>query len=483
MRILLASILFMWQSTSQRIIAQKRYSLNEIVLQAQLNSPGSRLAQTQKEISTYQYQSFRSDFNPQVNFYGDAPVFNKEYFAVRQPDGTILYQAISQHSSTLGFGISQQLPFSGGQLSLNTNLTQFNDFKLKSRQYSATPVYLMLSQPLFSFNEMKWKRKIEPLKLKESQQQYTQELENIAQQAALLYFDVLDAQSDIMIAASNLKNTESNFEVEKKRISLGTTTEDKLLQIELQVIKSRQELETARYQYQVAQLNLTTFIGWKDIEEVQLELPENIPVITVHLADALEYAKKHRAEFIAFRRRNLETARDVDQARAARQQVNLTASYGLNNATNQLSKAYANPNDQQRFRIGFNIPVLDWGRRKSRLNTAKALEKLALANNEFDETTIYREITTLVKNIDLLRLSISLAKKADTVAQRRFVIANNLYQVGKLNVTDLNIAQGEKDNARRSYVTALRQYWNAYFMLRRYTLYDFANGRSLASPD
>lgn len=459
--------------------AQKRYSLSEIILQAQLNSPGSRLAKTQKDISAYQFQVYRSDFNPQVTFYGQAPVFNKEYFAVRQPDGSIRYQAISQHSSTLGFGISQQLPFSGGQLSLNTNLTQFNDFRIDSRQYNATPVYLALYQPLFAFNELKWRRKIEPLKLKESQRQYVQELESIAQDAALAYFDVLDAQSNIIIASGNLQHVTANFDVEKKRTGLGTTTEDRLLQIELQVIKSRQELEAARYAYQVAQLNLLTLIGWKDTEEVQLELPEQIPLIAVRLADALEYAKRNRAEFIAFERKKLETARDVDQARASGRQVNLSASFGLNNATDQLGKVYRSANDQQRFSVGFSIPVMDWGRRKARLSTARAIEQLTTANNEFDETSIYREVTTLVKNIELLRLNIGLARKADTVAQRRFTIANTLYQVGKLGVTDLNIAQSEKDNARRSYVTALRQYWDAYFLLRRYTLYDFENGTPL----
>lgn len=465
---------------TQLALAQT-YSLTEVVLQAQLNSPASRLARTQKEISGYQFQVFKSNLNPQVSLYGEAPVFNKEYYAVRQPDGAIRYHAISQHSSLLGFGISQQLPFSGGQLSLNTDLTQFNDYKFNTRQYNATPVYLMLRQPLFAFNEMKWKKKIEPLRLRESQQQYVQEMESVALEAASLYFDVLDAQSNMKIAEVNLRGNEYNFEIEKKRISLGTTTEDKLLQIELQVLKSRQELETARYMYQVSQLNLTSFIGWKDTTQIQLTLPEDIPVIRVNLTDALEHARKNRAEFTSFERKKLETARDVDQAKASRQQINLAASYGLNNANDRLAKAYSNVNDQQRFSVGFNIPVLDWGRSRARLNTARAIEKLTAANNDVEETNIYREISTLVRNTELLRLSISLAKQANTVAQRRFVIANNLYQVGKLTVTDLNIAQAEKDNARRSYVSALRQYWDAYFLLRRYTLYDFENDRTLAT--
>jgi outer membrane protein TolC len=251
------------------------------------------------------------------------------------------------------------------------------------------------------------------------------------------------------------------------------------LQLELQTLRSKQDLEKAKYDYQVAQLNLKTFIGLKDVEELSLVEPRRVPALTVDLSDAFEYAKKNRPEFISFIRKKQEAQRDVALAKAAKQQVDLVASYGLNNAGDNIGNVYQSPNDQQRFSIGFNIPIVDWGRRKARYNTAKAIEKLTETTNEFDEATIYQEITTLVKNIELLKSNIALAQKTDSVANRRFVIANSLYQAGKLSVTDLNLAQSEKDSARRNYIGALRAYWDAYYMLRRITLYDFETGISL----
>lgn len=113
--------------------------------------------------------------------------------------------------------------------------------------------------------------------------------------------------------------------------------------------------------------------------------------------------------------------------------------------------------------------------------TARALEKLTEVNNEFEEATIYQEITSLIRNIELLTSNISLGITTDSVAQRRYVIANNLYQLGKLSVTDLNLAQAEKDNARRTYIYALRAYWDAYYALRRVTFYDFERQRPLST--
>lgn len=45
--------------------------------------------------------------------------------------------------------------------------------------------------------------------------------------------------------------------------------------------------------------------------------------------------------------------------------------------------------------------------------------------------------------------------------------------LGNLSVTDLSIAFTEKDQAKRDYIGALRDYWSAYYRLRYLTLFDF----------
>ena len=69
--------------------------------------------------------------------------------------------------------------------------------------------------------------------------------------------------------------------------------------------------------------------------------------------------------------------------------------------------------------------------------------------------------------------------KSDTIGQKRYDIAIKRYLIGKIGITDLNIAQQEKDNSRQNFVSALRGFWTAYFDLRRKTLYDFEKGSDL----
>ena len=84
-----------------------------------------------------------------------------------------------------------------------------------------------------------------------------------------------------------------------------------------------------------------------------------------------------------------------------------------------------------------------------------------------------------VKQFDLIRNQVALGNRAYEVSQKREQMTRNRYFIGKIGVTDLNIAIGEKEAARRSYMSALREFWLAYYDLRRITLYDFERQVSL----
>ncbi|MFT7035095.1 MAG: outer membrane protein TolC, partial [Cyclobacteriaceae bacterium] len=90
-----------------------------------------------------------------------------------------------------------------------------------------------------------------------------------------------------------------------------------------------------------------------------------------------------------------------------------------------------------------------------------------------------QQISTLVSTFEVLRLQVEITKKSDEVAKERYDVAQNQYLNGKTKITDLNIALNEKDQAKGSYISSLRQFWISYFDLRRLTLYDFLNNELL----
>ena len=123
--------------------------------------------------------------------------------------------------------------------------------------------------------------------------------------------------------------------------------------------------------------------------------------------------------------------------------------------------------------IGVGIPLVDWGRNKAAIRQAKANQELTNVSVEQDEIAFEQEIYLQVMRFNMQKSRLAIAAKADTIAQRRFDVTKNRYYIGKISITDLNIAQNEKDMARMSYLAELRNFWASYFVIRRLTHWDF----------
>ncbi|MEK6783721.1 MAG: TolC family protein [Bacteroidota bacterium] len=462
-----------------RSTAQNVFSIEDIIERAKLQSPFSKQAETQKETSYWQYRSYRTNYNPQLRLNGNLPTYFNSVTPVRQPDGSLLYIPVNQLNPNLNFGLQQPISLTGGTISANTGYNFFNDNATGDSQWSGTVLNIQLTQPVFAYNPLKWDKRTRPIQFEESKRIYAERLEAISRDAVSLFFDVLQQQVNAQIARYNLANNDTINKIEQGRYNIGTTSQDKLLQVELQLLNSKRDVAQAILDLETAHLQLRTYLGLKDGDSFDLILPEVIPQFEISLEEALEFGKLNRADYIAFERRKIEAESEVAAAKGQRYQTTISASYGLNNIGASVSDLYNNPTKQQVANISFNVPIVDWGRRKAMMQTAYANKKLTDYVIAQNIVNFEQEIITQVKQFEMLRLQIDITKKSDEVAQQRYVVAQNRYLIGKIDITNLNIALTEKDTAKRSYLLALKSFWTAYYNLRRLTLYDFANRRAL----
>ena len=459
--------------------AQNVFSIEDIIDRAKQQSIFSKQAETQKETSYWQYRSYRTNYNPQLRLNGNLPAYTNYVSPVRQPDGSLLYIPVNQTNPNLNFGLQQPIALTGGTISANTGYNFFNNRVTNFNQWSATVLNVQLIQPIFAYNPLKWDKRTRPIQFEESKRLYAERMEGISREAVSFFFDVLRQQVNEQIALFNLANNDTIYKIEQGRYNIGTTSQDKLLQVELQLLRSKQDVAQARLELENARLQLRTYIGLKDGDNFELILPEQIPQFEVAIDEALEYGKLNRADYIAFERRRIEAESDVAAAKGQRYNTTVSASYGLNNVGPYVSDLYSNPSRQQVANISFNVPIVDWGRRKALMQTAYANKKLRDYVIAQDQIIFEQEIITQVRQFEMLRLSIEITKKADEVAQERYNVSQNRYLIGKIDITNLNIALTEKDGAKRSYLDALKSFWTSYYNLRRLTLYDFANKKAL----
>lgn len=347
-----------------------------------------------------------------------------------------------------------------------------------------TRAMLGIEQSLFTYNKLRWDKRIEPLRYEESQKQYVEDREKIAVTATNLYFDLLLAQVNQDIAAKNLANNDTLYQVAQERFILGRISKNDLLQLRLAVLNAGLARAQATLDAQTALLALKTYVGIRDSLHLQLLVPENVPSADVQTAFALSEAYKNRKENLNFQRRLLEAESVVAKAKADNGlNASVYATIGLTNIGSNWLDIYQRPENQQRVLIRFNMPIMDWGRQRANYKVAALDRKLVQHTVAQEEASFEQSVITQVNQYNMLKNRIKVTAEADAIAQERYDIAKSIYLIGRISITDLGIALTEKDQARRAYIASLSEFWEAYYNLRQLTLYDFEKREVLLSKE
>lgn len=470
------SQLFSMPLRAQNYLSTRTLSFQEVVALAKEQSPRYRYASVLLQNRQWQYKTYRSNFFPQLNLSGILPEYNQTIEPRLTDNGSLIFINTHNASSSTQLSLGQEIWPTGGYISINSQLKRIDDFRadINRTRYSSVPATITVRQPLFGYNNLYWDRKISPLRYEEAKRDYWEEMEGISQEATTHFFNLLLSQISYQIAQKNVANNDTLYALAEQRFTAGKIPENELLQMELTLLNSLQNLDQTTLDVEANTLKLRTYLGVAEDYAIQLIPPYDIPQFEVDEAVALEQAHKNSQKIISFQREILEADRRMAQAKGQTGfRADLFASFGLTQQALELHEAYNDPSQQQRIRIGFNMPLMDWGRTESQIGTAKANQTLVKANVELKKNNFDQEIYLHVKRFKVLRKQMTGARRADEIAEKRYALTKAGYLEGQVSILDLNVATEERDKASRSYISSLRNFWLAYYTLRRLTLYDF----------
>jgi outer membrane protein TolC len=471
---ILAMLLFACFAVNAQSTDTITLSLQDVVSMAKSTSIASKQAATIKETKYWEYRTFKSNYQPQLSLSGTLPGYNKTFTEVQQPDGTILFQSIHNNNSSLDLSFSQSIAATGGTIFGTTQLQRFDDFDRKNKLYNGVPFGIGINQPLFTFNPLKWDKRIEPLKYEESKQAFVESMEEIAYNANGYFFDLLLAQVNFQIAETNLQNTRNILRIANEKLEIGKISKNEILQLQLTQLNAQKSVGIAKRDMEISSLNLRSYTGLKSTDKIKLVLPAAQIEMVVNAESVLQQAYANRSDAISFVRRIAEAQRDVSKAKGDNGlNAALTAQLGYSKSALTIPGVYRQPQDQQEVQLIFTIPILDWGRSKSRTKTAEANLQFVNYAVEQDKQVFTQEIFTQVTLFEMMKDQLVLTANADSIASEKYQIAKDRYVLGNLSITDLSIAFQEKDQAKRDYISALRDFWGAYYQLRYLSLYDF----------
>lgn len=455
-------------------------TLQQVVDLARKNSIAAKQAIAVKETKYWEWRTYKSNYQPQLSLSGILPGYSKTYQQVLQPNGTVLFQPVHNDNSSLQLNFSQTIMATGATIYGTTNLQRFDDFDRNNTLYNGVPYAIGFSQPLFQYSSLKWDKKIEPLKLNESKQAFIETQEQIAVTVESYFFDLLLAQVNLRVAEINLSNTQQILKVARVKFELGKVSKNEILQLQLELLNVQKAVGIAKRNIQIATLTLRSYMGIDSESSIALVVPEEISQMEVNTERVLNEAFANRSDAIAFVRRIAEAQRDVAKAKGQTGLIaNLTANLGFSNSATSIPLIYRSPQNQQLLQLQFAIPILDWGRSKSKTKTAEANKQFTEFAVEQDKQTFKQQIITQVTLFNMLKDQIASNAQADRIAGEKYQIARERYVLGDLSITDLSIAFQENDQAKRDFINALRDFWGAYYQLRYLSLYDFEKNQKI----
>ncbi|MCB2197606.1 MAG: TolC family protein [Bacteroidetes bacterium] len=454
-------------------------TFEQVIQLAREQSPDAIMAKHRYRANYWQFRTYRAEFRPGVKFYSTFPNLNRSYNEFSDSTGSY-YVKLNKNTTHLNVDIVQNVPFTGGQLSLRTDLSRLDNLESDEYSYSSTPFSITYSQPVLFYNEFKWQKKIEPLKYEEAKREYISSLEDVSLKAVGYFFDLALAQQNLQVAEINYSNADTLYQIATGRYNIGTIAENELMQMELSLLNAGSSMNSAKVDLEIKKFRLRSFLGFNEKVDLKLIIPKDIPELTVDVDQALEIARANNPDIIAYERQLIEAERDVAKARSQKGlQADLFASVGYTQQADELSDVYIDPQNQQTLTVGLEIPLLDWGLGRGRY-------KMAQSSQEVIKTTVDQARTDFVQNVYLNVMQFNLqddqlliAAKSDTIAQKRYDMTKQRFLIGKVDVLDLNVALSEKDAAKSNYIAALRKYWSNYYNLRKITLYDFVADQPL----
>ena len=457
-------------------------TLSEVIRMAQEQSPSAVSARLSREQAELDYKYYKANYLPSVTLNSN-PSYNRSINKITQPDGTYKYLEQNSLSADLSLSLQQNVPLTGGTLSLTSSLDRMDMFyegRDKQTSYSTNPAYITYSQNLFGVNSLKWDRRIEPIAYRQACKQYNETMELIAANACSYFFNLASAQVNAEIAEFNYANADTLYRYAQGRYGIGTITENEMLQLEIRKLDAETGRINARFSVEDQMQSLRSFLALQDNIDIRVVIEDSINHFIVPADEALAMAYQHNPDPEYFKQARLQNDRSVASAKAnAGLRASIYLRFGLTQTGPDIESAYRDPINSQAASISLSLPILDWGRGRGQVKMARASRELSNMRIDQDERNFEENVYRLVRQFNQQAAQMNILSKTDITAERRFEVARHLYMTGKSTILDLNSATSEKDSARRNRISALHNYWSLYYTLRSLTGYDFEKGKKI----
>jgi outer membrane protein len=385
------------------------------------------------------------------------------------------------------FIVSQPIKWTDGTITIQNQFAYqdaSSDFNAsRSRGYS-NYLFLRYSQPVFTYNKLKMELNQLRLSLENATLSYAIQRLFLEKLVTQYYYTVYQRKMALSVTEEELKNQKNGYEIIRSKVEAGLSAREELLQAELNLATSESNLQNAQVNLANAMDDFRQYIGMPLTEEFNIETNIEYTEVPVDMNKAIENGLDTRMEL---RQREISIRNSQDQLTVARSVNeflgNVGLSVGLFGENPDLAHIYEKPTRSPEVSVTFNIPVWDWGERRSRIKAAEAGIRIEEINLASEQTNVELAIRQSFRSLQNLSMQIVIARQNEKNAQLTYEINLERYKNGDLTSMDLGRYQNQLSEKKMNLANSLISYKLELLNMKIQSLWDFENNISFVPKE
>ena len=375
------------------------------------------------------------------------------------------------------FLVSQPIVPTDGTLSLRNQFSWrdvTSEFGSAQNRSFSNNLFLTYQQPIFTYNRTKLDLRDVELDLENTQINYSLQELLLEVQVAQAFYGAFRQKMSLQVSQEEYQNTQRSYQIIENKVSAGLAAREELYQAELNLTSSRSTVQNNQVAMENSLDDFKRLIGMPISEEISVVAEVTQEPVEVNLDKAIEFALKNRQE-LRQRRINIQSAKaNLTRSTAVNEfRGDINLSYGIFGNDEEFSRLYDKPTENQRVSLSLEIPLYDWGERKSRIRAAEVSVESSNLSLEEEKTGIIIDIRKAYRNLENQVIQIEIAQQNVRTAQLTYDINLERYENGDLTSMDLNQFQTQLSAKKIGLVEALINYKLALLDLKVKSLWDF----------
>ncbi|MFC1693927.1 TolC family protein [Candidatus Latescibacterota bacterium] len=461
-------------SGTGHVNAQRLLTLDEAMEISMQNSPDIRRTQLDLERSRETLNARRAALKSQFRLTLNPFTYSRD----KTFNNFLSAWSTSKDKQSQGtFSINQPIAQTDGTLSLINRLSwqdsysDYNDIRNKSFNNN---LYLQFTQPIYTYNRTKMETEELELDLETTILSFAIQKLSLELQVSQSFYNAYQNKLSLEIAIDDQKNREESYQIIKNKVDAGLVALEELYQAELTRATSMLSVQNAEVALENSLDNFKVLIGFPITEAITVEVDVSSEPVEVDLDKAIDNALKNRME-LRQRSITLENAQNNIIRASAQNEFkgNINLSLGIIGTDEMFENLYDSPTNKQSIGISFEIPLWDWGEKKSRIKASEASYERQKLSSEDEKTSIIIGIRQTYRNLNRLANQIDIERQRVRNAELTYEINLERYRNGDLTSMELNLLQTQLSQTRMGLVRALINYKQAILDMKIQSLWDF----------